>query len=98
LVEAKTAKKEIPKKRISIVFHQIGVSAQQVDEHVLAMNKKGVAKQCTKHNPLTIIPKWSDLSFVTLFSIPALNTHVKVSKNQLMQCCCVCVILSKNFF
>ena len=98
LVETKTAKKEIPKKKTSIVFHQVGDSAQQVDEQVLAMNKNGVAKQWIKHNPLIIIPKWSDFSFMMLFWIPALNTYIKVSKNQLMQYCCVWIVLSENCF
>lgn len=44
-VDDKTAKNEIPKKRTSIVFHQIGVSAQQVEEHVFAIKRKGVTKQ-----------------------------------------------------
>lgn len=56
-VEARTAKNEIVKKRKSIVFHQTGVSSQHVVEQVLAMNKKGVAKQCNKHKLLASIPR-----------------------------------------
>ena len=56
-VEAITAKKEMVKKRTSIIFHQTGVSSQHVVEQVFAMNKKGVAKQCNKHKLLASIPR-----------------------------------------
>ena len=44
------------KNRTSIVFHQIGVSSQQVAEQDFAINKKGVAIQCSIHNTLANIP------------------------------------------
>jgi hypothetical protein len=45
LVDSKTAKNDIPRNKKSIVFHQTGVSLQQVVEHVFAIKRKGVAKQ-----------------------------------------------------
>ena len=48
------------KNRTSIVFHQIGVSSQQVAEQDFAINKKGVAMQCIAQSSELIAPNLSD--------------------------------------
>lgn len=55
-----TAKNETNKKARSNHSHHEGAPAQQEAEQVLATNKTGVSKQCTKQSPLATIPTISD--------------------------------------
>lgn len=63
LIDQATAMNEIIKKKTSIIFHQEGVPEQHVALQLLAMNKKGVAAQWIKHNPLDTTPIKSDRDF-----------------------------------
>ena len=56
-----TAIKDRPKKIKSKDFHQRGWAPSEIINPVWAKKRKGVAKQCTKHKLLAIIPNVSAL-------------------------------------
>jgi len=61
---------EIVKNIKSISFHHMGVASQQDTEPAWAINRNGVAKQCTIHNELAITPRLS--GFCKINFIPCL--------------------------
>ena len=64
------------KNRTSIVFHQIGVSAQQISEHDFARNKNGVATQWIKQSKLAEAPMKSVLIEPIILSINAIELQI----------------------
>ncbi len=61
LMDRRIAIKESPKNIMSSDFHQKECPSSNRTDPVLARNKNGVVKQCTKHKLLAIIPNVSEL-------------------------------------